>query len=160
MLTQERLKQVMHYDPLTGFATWLVAQGRSRIGERVGHLRPDGYVCTKIDKKAYKLHRLAWLYIYGAPVPKRLDHRDNVGDHNWIENIRECTHSQNMCNRKVNRNNSSGAKGISRRGKSFRVYIDKDGQRLWIGNFANLEEAMAARAAEALRLHGDFARAA
>ena len=66
-----------------------------KSGRRAGHLRPDGYRYIVIEKKTYLEHRLIWLYNYGY-LPKEIDHINGSGKDNRIENLRSCTHSQNI----------------------------------------------------------------
>lgn len=48
-LTQELLKQLLHYDPATGLFTWLKPIKRVKPGSIAGSLRKDGYVVIKIS---------------------------------------------------------------------------------------------------------------
>lgn len=67
MLTQETLKQALHYDPETGIWTWKIRPALCvQIGDRAGCLDKAGYRKIQIEKKSYKEHRLAFLYMTGA----------------------------------------------------------------------------------------------
>jgi hypothetical protein len=56
---------------------------------------------------------LAWFFVYGEFPVKLLDHIDEVRHHNWIDNLRECTNSQNLENvTPINSRNTSGYKGV------------------------------------------------
>ena len=82
MLTQERLKEVLHYDPETGIFMWLVApNGRIRVGMEAGSSH-DGYIGIKVDRILYKAHRLAWFYMTGEWPANDVDHwdRNNFGE--------------------------------------------------------------------------------
>ena len=64
-LTQKRLKELLHYDPLTGVWTWLETMNHmSKVGTIAGCI-DDGYRRITIDQKTYKSSRLAFLYIEG-----------------------------------------------------------------------------------------------
>lgn len=158
VLTHEHLLLVLSYSKETGEFVWMVNSGRARIGKVAGCIRKDGYIQIIIDKRKYKAHRLAWFYVNGEWPKGRLDHRDNCGSRNIWNNLRLATHSQNMANRKLNTNNSSGFKGVSKKGSRFRAYVDKDGCRHHLGTFLTAEEAGFVAAAKSLELHGEFAR--
>lgn len=65
MITQERLKEVLNYDPDSGAFTWKIDRGPSRVGLLAGGIGHKGCVRICIDLKLYFAHRLAWLYING-----------------------------------------------------------------------------------------------
>lgn len=83
-LTKDRLKDLLHYDELTGIFTF---KGRNENntksvkginpwnakfkGKETGYLHKLGYVTISIDNKAYRSHRLAFLYMTGEFPKKR-----------------------------------------------------------------------------------------
>jgi hypothetical protein len=104
-----------------------------------------------------RLHR----FVMNAPKGTYVDHIhfDQLDDRK--SELRLCTNGQNMCNRKgLNKNSTSGAVGVSRRerDKKWRVYINVNRKQKWLGQFTNIEDAIAARDEAAKRLHGEFAR--
>ncbi len=158
MLTLEKLKSILSYCPESGNFVWLIQHGRAYPGNIAGSLRKDGYVTVIIDRKQHKAHRLAWFYMTGDWPKGRLDHEDNCQSNNRWDNLRIATHSQNMANRKLNKNSGSGYKGVSFKRGKYRAYINKDGTRHWLGYFDDPEEAHAVYLAKARELHGEFAR--
>ena len=87
-----------------------------------------------------------------------VDHADNNKLNNQKSNLRICTYSQNLANRKIFSTNTTGYKGVS---------IDKKCKhRKWyaqikckvIGYFDNPIDAARAYDAKALEMYGDFAR--
>ena len=159
-LTQNRLLQVLHYHFDDGNFYWRVSQGRRQAGDIAGNRRPDGYVYIKIDKVLHRSSRLVWLYIYGRWPTEHIDHIDRNTSNDRLVNLREASRSQNLGNRKRNKNSTSGFKGVSRKGSRYIAYVNKDGKRHWLGSFSSASEAHAAYIAAAARLHGEFARAA
>lgn len=115
MLTQARLKEVLHYDQDTGLFTWKVrTSNRIRVGEVAGAFSEKlGYILIGIDGTRHYAHRLAWLYVYGQFPEKMIDHEDTDGRNNRISNLRVATRTQNLSNHDKNSNNTSGIKGIS-----------------------------------------------
>lgn len=157
MLTQAELKARLHYDPLTGIFTWLVdSKHRKTKGKIAGSLGANGYVVIVINVKAYKAHRLAWLYVHGKWPEKLIDHINMVRDDNRLLNLREATHAQNMSNRKKKSNNTSGYIGVSKHRNKWSAYVRKDNVQMHIGLYSSPEEASIAREEKARQLFGEF----
>lgn len=112
MLTQQTLKEYLHYDPETGVFTWLVDRtGKAKAGSVAGMKHHSGYVYIKLLGKRYAAHRLAVLYMLGY-MPKFVDHHNGIRDANWFKNLRCCSRSQNNCNAMKRKDNKSGVKGV------------------------------------------------
>jgi len=114
-LTQERLKHLLHYNPDTVVFTWLSKPSRRiNSGSIAGRIKPKkGYVEIGISGRIYLAHRLAWLYIYGTWPKEQVDHINGIRNDNRIKNLRLATTSQNQWNKKMQKNNTSGIKGVS-----------------------------------------------
>lgn len=87
MLTVERLRELLDYDPETGVFRWKEPRRKCRVGEVAGSLRKDGYVKIQVDGRFYQAHRLAWLCVYGV-WPSAIDHIDGNRANNAIANLR------------------------------------------------------------------------
>ena len=160
MLTQERLKELLSYDPDTEEFRWRVTRGgTARAGSVAGYARPDGYIKIKIDGKFYLAHRLAWLYVHREFVPE-IDHINGVLSDNRIANLRPATHSQNLGNGRKHSDNTSGFKGVhwDKRRKKWRAVIGHNSCQIHLGRFDTIEEAHAAYCDKARELFGEFAR--
>jgi hypothetical protein len=99
---------------------------------------------------SFSMHRL----ILGAKKGEIVDHRDGNGLNNRRSNIWIATACQNQQNRhSANTNSSTGVTGVylDRQGR-FAARIDRDLKQYYLGAFATIEEAAAARA-EAERKH-------
>lgn len=89
-----------------------------------------------------------------------VDHRDGNGLNNQEDNLRACTRSQNLMNRKGARNSSSRFKCVYWNNTSVRwvAHITINGSPKCLGRYRNEEDA-ARRANQAFReYHGKFAR--
>jgi hypothetical protein len=161
MLTQQRLKEVLRYDPATGEWTWINPNSnRVKAGDAAGTYT-HGYRKITVDGKRYYAHRLAWLYMTGSWPGECIDHRDVAPAKNAWTNIREATRQQNQANKPRQINNTSGYKGVSKykRGK-WRAVIHVSGKQLYLGEYDTPQEAHSAYVAAARRYFGQFARAA
>lgn len=162
MLTVERLRQVLHYDPTTGIFTWLVATARQiNAGDIAGSLDGDGYLAIQIDTRRYKAHRLAWLYVYGVWPIHQVDHKNCRRSDNRVANLREATNQQNSANSSLGRNNSSGFKGVfCRHNNRWEAAIKVNGKYKSLGCFNTPGDAHTAYEIAAQHHFGEFARAA
>lgn len=60
--TQEFLKSILEYEPLTGVFRWKTDRsGAVKIGSIAGGHHNKGYWHIRIGDKRYLAHRLAWL---------------------------------------------------------------------------------------------------
>ena len=156
-LTAERLRELMHYDQDTGIFTRKVStSSNARAGDVVGAPMSAGYLTTTINYKHHLLHRLAWLYVYGAWPTTHLDHINRIRTDNRICNLREATHTQNARNMSKASNNTSGHPGVHWRSDRAKWWalIESDGQKHYLGCYNTIEEAVAARKAGELRYWG------
>jgi hypothetical protein len=162
MLTAERLREVLEYDPGTGRFTWRIRHRRIGVGAEAGSIDRRGYVRIRIGGKRYAAHRLAWLYVHAAWPSDQIDHIDGNPRNNRLANLRVATNSQNQGNSRRRRHSASGFKGAYYHKPSgrWRAAIRKDGVRIQLGRFDTPEEAHAAYCKAAAALHGEFARAA
>lgn len=166
MLTADRLREVLHYDPLTGIFTWRKQLARrAPVGSEAGSTTSNGrraQVYVGINNVRYVASRLAWLYVYGTWPRDQIDHRDGNSLNNRIDNLREATGSQNQANRGKNKNNTSGYKGVywDRSSGRWAANIWKDSQKIWLGCHDTPELAYAAYCEAALKYNEEFARLA
>ena len=158
LLTQERLKELLHYDPETGVWTWRVSRGGRLAGSHAGTLsKALGYVMISIDKEILYAHRLAMLYMTGN-MPPEVDHVNRDGSDCKWKNLRAATHSENLANVSGWSSNTSGARGVvyQKDARLYRANIEKNGKRIFLGYFKTVEEASAVYLEAARRLNGEF----
>ena len=156
MLTQERLKELLDYDPETGVFTWRVTRGRARSGRVAGciQLKTGGkrYISITVDRFCCLAHRLAVYYVTGVFPLNETDHHDGNGLNNSYTNLRCVPHQENCKNMRRSKANTSGATGVSwhRTAKKWRVRVRVNGQDIHLGFFHNREEAISTRKAAEL----------
>lgn len=159
-LTADRLRQVLHYDPLTGVFTWRMKLSNAAPVGKIAASVVGNYRGACIDGIKYYLHRLAFLYMTGAWPKHEVDHWNGVGSDNRWKNLREATSGQNKANRVPT--SSVGILGVNRSSARcrhpFEASICSGGYRRRIGYFDTVEEAAAAYAKAAVEVHGEFAR--
>lgn len=162
LLTAEKVKKLMHYDPNTGDFTWMCdpRMGRKRKGTIAGVTGNLGYRHIKIEQMKYMAHRLAWLVTYGSWPVFDIDHINGCRADNRIENLREATRSDNCANRRLESFGVSGFKGVhwNKKLEKWQVGIKRGEFRKHLGLFANLDEAKAAYVRGAEELFGSFSR--
>ncbi len=158
-LTQGRLKQLLHYDPLTGAFTRLVWRGgTSRVGTEAGWIN-QGRRHIEWCGRTYHAHRLAWLYVHGIWPLTEIDHINGDPLDNRIENLRLATRSQNNCNSKRRSDNHSGRKGVSwyTRYGLWKATVSVHGKRKHLGYFGSVDAAAEAYAIAARANYKEFA---
>lgn len=160
MLTQARLRELIHYDPETGVFTHLQTRGRVRAGYIAGNLGNSGYWHVRIDTIRYLAHRLAWLYMTGSWPTFDIDHKDGNRLNNTRENLREATRSQNIANQGPLKSNRLGLKGVRLKRGRYVANICVCGKKKYLGSFPTPEEAHAVYAKAAVDYFGEFARSA
>jgi len=146
-LTQNRLKELLAYDPDTGEFMWRQTKGRAKAGQLAGATDAYGYRVVRVDGVLYKAHRLAWLYTHGKWPDGLLDHINRVPDDNRLRNLREATQSENMHN--AARCTKSGVPGVRWRAERSKwvAQIRVGYRQHVIGSFACKDEAIRARRA-------------
>ena len=104
----------------------------------------NGYIVTSYNNKTCcGMHRM----IMGVKDNEYIDHINRNKTDNRKCNLRISTIQQNNCNKDHNNKYSSGHKGISwnKSMNKWETYIDKNYQRIRLGYFNNLDEAIRVR---------------
>lgn len=112
-ITQEYLKEILDYNPVSGEFHWKVKYSRKNNQGQLAGVLQSGYIKINIKGVFIGAHRLAWIYETGSWPKHMIDHIDCDRSNNRFANLREATKSQNMLNRGPQRNNTSGLKGVS-----------------------------------------------
>lgn len=157
-LSAARLRELLHYDPLSGAFTWRTSGKGRRPDSAAGSVSQHGYVKIGVDGAGQKYaHRLAWLYMTGEWPKYEIDHIDGDRANNRFANLRDVKAFVNQQNkRKPQSNCDSGVLGVSwvrsRKHWVAQIRIPGVGNRA-IGTFRNKDAAAAAYLAAKRRLH-------
>lgn len=167
------LNEALSYDPIAGIFTWKVRPGHHFktearcktwnscfAGAEAGSTFPNGRIKIGLLGHTHYAHRLAWFVSCGELPQDQIDHIDGVPSNNALTNLREATNSENMCNRKLNLNSTSGAKGVSWSNgmRKWAVNVQSKGKQTNFGYFTDFDKAVEAANQARITLHGDFAR--
>lgn len=147
ILTAERLREVLHYDPETGvFIRKVRLAQRHQVGDRAdfvvrgGGLK--GYYRVSLFSERHLAHRLAWLYVYGEWPRHEIDHMNGDRGDNRICNLRDVTGAVNVQNMRVPRKrNLSGYLGVYASQGKWVARIQINRKTIHIGCFDDPEKA-------------------
>jgi hypothetical protein len=148
MITQARLKELLHYDPETGVFTWLrPTSNRVKRGAVAGYETDKGYKQIGLDRGLYLAHRLVWLYVHGCLPENHIDHIDQDQQNNRITNLRDVSNQDNCKNQKKRPTNKSGITGVrwNKDCKKWQANITINGKQTHLGLFDSIEGAASAR---------------
>jgi len=142
-MTANELRDLLIYDPATGHFIWKQRVAKCiQIGDIAGNTNKIGYVTIGLQKKVYKAHRLAWLYIHGNWPVGLIDHINGIKSDNRIFNLRvvdETGNSENV--RRPNKRNKSGFMGVIWFQNKWRASITINKKTRRIGDYITPEEA-------------------
>lgn len=162
MISQERLREVLDYNPETGVLTRKVrTSNRIKVGDQLGHLRPDGYLQAFVGGRMELLHRVAFLWAHGF-LPEEVDHINGDRSDNRLSNLRAASKTTNQHNRRVRKDAQSGVKNVSFCSADGLWVVrirDGGGRRHHIGTFRDFALACSAAKHAAEKYHKEFARA-
>ena len=114
----------------------------------------DGYI---VNGRGVCLHRI----VTNCPKGLYVDHiggDDTVND-NRKSNLRITTNSQNLMNRSLQKNNTSGVVGVSwnKRSSKWEAYIKVNQKQIHLGRYAIKEDAINARKMAERKYFGEYA---
>ncbi len=105
------------------------------------------------ERKSVLMHRQIAQPAEGMSI----DHRDGNGLRNCRANLRECTHKQNMQNRRKTAVGKAIYKGVAFKNSKWQARIQAGGVYAVLGVFATPEEAARAYDMAARQKYGEFA---
>jgi len=146
-LTQDRLKELLDYNPETGVFTRKVARGGCKAGGIAGSVTGKYYRRINIDNKQYRACRLAWLYMECYFPENEVDHINRIKDDDRWSNLRHVSKQCNARNSGTQSNNTSGITGVSldKKYEKWVAQIMISGKRKRLGCFKDFTDAVKAR---------------
>ncbi len=157
--SQERLKELIEYNPVTGVCKRIIDSGNRKAGDKIGCLQKQkGYLTGSIDGQNYQVHRLIWMYWYGVdPGSKQVDNKNKIRSDNWIENLRLGTNQQNLYN--MSASGEVPYKGVTlcKRTGLYIARILPSGKNISLGRYKTAEEASEAYMKAAKQFYGEYA---
>ena len=164
----------LDYNPITGELTWKVRpewtfnnnplRNVSHVANvwnsawagkpALNSLSKNGYLRGTINGEFYYAHRIIWKLLYGTE-PKDIDHDDGIRTNNRPLNIFSRSRSDNLKNRALSSNNTSGYHGVSysKTHNLWTASIYDNGAKIHLGWFVELDDAVTTRK-EAEKLFG------
>lgn len=160
---QEFFLSVLDYNQETGDLLWKRKPSTSKgnkifnalfAGKKAGSLvtscnSKTSYLQTKVGAKTYKNHRIIFAMMAGY-MPEQVDHIDHNGLNNKWSNLRASNNRDNAKNLPMQKSNKSGCIGVNwhKSAKKWQARaVNKDGKRIDLGRFDNIEDAIRVRKA-------------
>ena len=146
----DAISRLFSYSPDSGRITWRVINNQ-HCGKRAGSIKADRngkrYVRVRVGKRIIAGHVIAWFFHTGDWLPGQIDHINGDGTDNRIENLRLASNAENMKNKRLMENNTSGFCGVvyHSRDKVWEARININGRRVNLGRFRDRSGAIAAR---------------
>lgn len=119
------------------------------------HKDAFGYAVTNIRKENGKRTQVKMHSMLGYYYP---DHNDRNKLNNRRSNLIPCTASENLKNRNLQSNNTSGIIGVTwnKQNKTWTARINIDKQRVYLGDFADKDDAIKARLSAEKQYYKEF----
>jgi len=168
----ETLEQLLSYDPETGILTWkerplelcssagtmktFNTRWAGKEAGAISNTHPElinGYYKKQlaIRGKQYRAHRVAWALHHKQWPSDQIDHINGNPLDNRIENLRVVSMATNNKNKRMPSHNTSGFIGVTKNNNKTKwraqIVDSNTGKLIYLGEFSNIEDAVAARAA-------------
>jgi hypothetical protein len=163
----EDIGDYLQVDPTskTGLRWKKTVNPRAKEGDEAGCI----WTVPGRNKKNYSVRFRKILYLTSRVIffleknqdPKNLDidHKNIISTDNNIENLRLATRAQNQRNKKIQKNNASGYKGVcwDKTRQKWKASIHLNGKIINLGRFLTKEKAALAYNEAAKKYFGEFA---
>ncbi|MEQ1950960.1 HNH endonuclease [Mesorhizobium yinganensis] len=158
--SQETLRALLDYDPMTGELTWKFRPLSMFASQRAFSTWNNRYAgmpaFTAIDKKGYRVGAIQNVFYRASRViykrehnvdADQVDHEDGDTLNNRLLNLRDVTGQQNQMNMKTPSNNTSGHIGVvwDKAKQKWAARIKHERRHINLGRFNDFDAAVAAR---------------
>lgn len=166
------LRELLSLNPETGRLTWRKREPRhftdgrhsadhqcanwnARFEGKEAFYSVDtqGYRHGYIFNRIFSAARVVFALVHGSWPAHHIDHINGVKTDDRPANLRDVTQQENMRNRALSSNSSTGVHGVSKHLGKYEAYIQVDKKRKRLGRFDQLADAVKARQAAELE-HG------
>lgn len=153
MITQDRLKEIFSYDPVTGVFMNIQSYGSRRAGRQAGSPHNAGYIKLSIDGESHLAHRMAYLYMTGEMPTEHMDHINHVRNDNRWTNLRMVGRLENNRNKRPSRRSISGLSGVvwKERDRCWYAKVYDKNQEIYLGCFRDFFSAVCSRKSAEMR---------
>jgi hypothetical protein len=157
VITVDRLKELLSYDPETGIFTWRIRRGKCAAGSKAGSFAVALERNTvMLDGRNYCCGRLAWLYTHGVWPTSEVNRRDRNPANDRLSNLREATRTLTNANQR--KNPRCKYRGAYPHRESWQAKIKADYKTTYLGKFPSAEAAARAYDIAAAHAFGEFAQ--
>ena len=150
----EYLHQCFIYKPRLGTLTWKHrplahfksynswAQWNGRYATTLAGCSNTECVNVTINNVSYKAHRIIWKMVHKNDPHHTIDHINRNPLINKIANLRDANDTEQQWNKRVSKNNTSGARGVRSTGNGkWGAQIREHNRYRWLGSFNTVAEA-------------------
>jgi len=148
-----------HLEYRDGHLYWKnLVKGSRYNGTTAGVSNGKGYLQVRVAGKAIYAHRLIYFICTGGWPKDQIDHINKDNTDNRIENLRECSRSQNHMNRKTKPGRTLPRNVyLDRSTGHYRVILTKNTKKIPIGSFVDIEMAEIAAKEAREKYYGEWA---
>lgn len=142
------LRELLDYDPLSGIFRWKKHRGgKACPGALAGTPHIAGYIRIVVCGRRVFAHRAAWALMTGEWPKGHIDHINSDRTDNRFANLSDKTPTENSRNASRLKNNTSGICGVSwhKKARKWMAVIVVNDRQKYLGLYANIEDAKAAR---------------
>ncbi len=156
MSIEDKLREVLDYDPVAGTLVWKVDVGkRIKRGQNVGNLAGNSRLYLQVDGERFLAHRVVWFLFHGRWPIENLSAKDEDYTNLKIDNFVELSALETAQKGGGKSPGVSGVRGVAwdKGRQRWTVKIVHGYDQIYIGRYADLEEAKTAYA-EAIKMRG------
>lgn len=115
------------------------------------NINKEGYVVTTGGTKMHQI-------LFNRSNNFEVDHKNHIKNDNRKENLRCCTHQENMMNKQIYKNNTSGVTGVTWKESldKWNVRIQVNNKRIHLGYFSDFDEAVKVRKQAEIQYFGEY----